>query len=104
MPEGPLGGPRPLANGKEVFLSFRINRGEELTPRELMIQRKFAELRGPEIGELDVQIETLEDGDVIISEEIAKGMELSAEQMKRLSRSIEDELNVEVRSSFIRVL
>lgn len=103
MPEGPLGGPRPLTDEKEVFIMFRIGRGSTLTPRELEIQQGISDILGPTVDELDINIETLEDGDVIASFEVNKGQEISVEQMSIWEEFIEDELNVNVRSTFIQV-
>lgn len=108
MPLGPLGGPRPLANEKKVFLTFRIGRGQvdsygQLKPTELEIQKTIAEIRGPGVDDIDIQIETLDDGDVLASDELHKGMEISSQQMQRVASSIEDELDVNVKSNFIQV-
>lgn len=103
MSEGPLGGPRPLANEKEVFVMFRIDRGGNMTPRELEIQQGIAEILGPTVDDLDVMIETLDDGDVIASFEVDRGQEISVEQMLTWEEFVKDELTVDVRSTFIQV-
>ena len=104
MPSGPLGGPRPLANSKEVFLMFRLDREGTMEPTELELQQGFAEFRGPTVGFMDVMLEELDDGDIILSHELDKGQEISSEQMDVISEMLEDEFDINVRSSFIKIL
>lgn len=104
MPEGPLGGPRPLAGEKEVFLSFRLERKFDMQPRELEIQQAYTDIRGPTVEDIDVQIKTLEDDDIIVSDELDKGIEISSQQMIVVAEHIEDELAVNVKSDFIQVI